>query len=41
MFRENIKVFKRVSVFMDALIVTICFLAAFNIRQWNKIDFDK
>jgi hypothetical protein len=41
MFRENIEVFKRKSVFADALIVAVCFLAAFYIRHRNKIDFDK
>jgi len=34
MFRENIGVFKRVSVFVDAAIVAVCFLAAFYLRQW-------
>jgi len=34
MFRENVVVFKRMSVFLDAVIVAACFLAAFFLRQW-------
>ncbi len=34
MFRENVEVFKRVSIFLDGLIVGACFLAAFYLRQW-------
>ena len=34
MFRENVEVFKRVSVFLDGFIVAACFLAAFYLRQW-------
>ena len=34
MFRENVEVFKRVSVFLDAAIVAACFIAAFYLRQW-------
>jgi len=42
MFRENVEVFKRVSVFLDAVIVAVCFLAAFFLRQWigNHYSWD-
>jgi exopolysaccharide biosynthesis polyprenyl glycosylphosphotransferase len=42
MFRENVEVFKRMSVFLDAVIVAACFLAAFFLRQWigNHYSWD-
>lgn len=42
MFKENVEVFKRVSVFLDAVIVVVCFLAAFYLRQWigNHYSWD-
>jgi exopolysaccharide biosynthesis polyprenyl glycosylphosphotransferase len=34
MFRENIELFKKLSVFIDAVIVSLCFLAAYYCREW-------
>jgi exopolysaccharide biosynthesis polyprenyl glycosylphosphotransferase len=34
MFRENREFFKKISVFVDAVIVALCFLAAYYLREW-------
>ena len=34
MFRENREIFKKVSVIVDAVIVAVCFLAAYYLREW-------
>jgi exopolysaccharide biosynthesis polyprenyl glycosylphosphotransferase len=39
MFRENKEFLKKVSVFIDATIVALCFLAAYYVREWIGKNF--